>query len=78
MSFVLSDGWRCRFFEENLRTPASRKLKLLDAKNIYDTAERGHYPVTRQDKLSMMPLQPTEVVFGLNSPPSNIRHSGGA
>ncbi len=41
MSFMLRDGWRCQFLEENLKTPLPRKLVFHDAGKLFEIAERG-------------------------------------
>jgi hypothetical protein len=41
MSFMLSHGWHCQFFEEDLKTSLPKKLTFSDERKIRELAERG-------------------------------------
>ncbi len=43
MHFMLRDGWRLQFLEEDLKTPLPRKVTLADPARIFEMAERGGY-----------------------------------
>ena len=40
MNYMLRDGWRCSFLEEDLKTTLPRKLTFRDPNNIIELAER--------------------------------------
>jgi hypothetical protein len=41
MSFMLRDGWRCQFLEEDLKTSLPRKVTLDNPAKLIEMAERG-------------------------------------
>jgi hypothetical protein len=43
MSFLLLKGWRCQFFEEDLKTSLPREITLEDPAKLFEIAERGGY-----------------------------------
>lgn len=45
MTFMLRDGWRCQFLEEDLKTPLPKKLTFADAEKLFELAERGGCPM---------------------------------
>jgi hypothetical protein len=45
MSFMLRDGWRCQFLEEDLKTPLPKKLNFRDVGKLSEIAQRGGCPM---------------------------------
>jgi hypothetical protein len=41
MSFMLRDGWRCQFLEQDLKTALPKKLLFKSHEKIREIAERG-------------------------------------
>ena len=50
MNFMLRDGWRCQFLEEDLKTPLPRKLNFRDVGKLFEIAERGGCPMDLEDR----------------------------
>jgi hypothetical protein len=40
LSFIHGNGWRCQFWEDDLKTPLPRKLRFVDSAKIVELAER--------------------------------------
>jgi hypothetical protein len=53
MFFMARQGWHCQFMEEDLKTPLPRRLTFEDPAKIFETAERGGYKLTLENRQSI-------------------------
>ena len=50
MNFMLVDGWRCSFLEEDLKTPLPRKVLFATPEKMLAFAERGGCVMNLEDR----------------------------